>query len=79
MPVEVIDIPSEVSFNLFMVLSEGLLNGITFLTKVLEEEGVKIEAEASEAVERPRSIGDMQQAFAKLSKEQLVRRVGRRS
>lgn len=58
---------------------EGLLNGISFLTKVLEEEGVKVEVEASEAVVRPSSIGDMQQAFARLSKEQLVRRVGRRS
>jgi len=58
---------------------EGLLNGITFLTKVLEDEGVKVETQASEAVVRPRSIGEMQQAFARLSKEQLVRRVGRRS
>ena len=58
---------------------EGLLNGISFLTKVLEDEGVKVERESSEAVVRPRSIGEMQQAFAKLSKEQLVRRVGRRS
>jgi len=58
---------------------EGLLKGITFLTKVLEDEGVKVEVEASEAVTRPSSIGDMQQAFARLSREQLVRRVGRRS
>jgi len=58
---------------------EGLLNGITFLTKVLEDEGVKVEAEASEAVVRPSSIGDMQQAFARLSRKQLVRRLGRRS
>lgn len=58
---------------------EGLLKGITFLTRMLEKEGVKIEAEASEAVVRPRSIGEMQKAFAKLSKEQLVRRVGRHS
>lgn len=58
---------------------EGLLKGITFLTRMLEKEGVKVETEASEAVVRPRSIGEMQQAFAKLSKEQLVRRVGRRS
>jgi hypothetical protein len=35
--------------------------------------------EASEAVVRPRSIGAMQQAFAKLSRKQLVRRLGRRS
>jgi len=58
---------------------EGLLNGISFLTKVLEEEGVKLEAEASEAVVRPSSIGELQRAFARLSREQLVRRVGRRS
>jgi CBS domain-containing protein len=58
---------------------EGLLNGISFLTKVLEEEGVKVEVEASEAVVRPSSIGELQQAFARLSKEQLVRRVGRHS
>lgn len=58
---------------------EGMLKGITFLTRVVEAESVKVEAEASEAVVRPRSIGDMQQAFGKLSKEQLVRRVGRRS
>ncbi|MGB5295323.1 MAG: CBS domain-containing protein [Thermoanaerobaculia bacterium] len=58
---------------------EGMLNGISFLTKVVEAEGVKVEAEASEAVVRPSSIGDMQQAFARLSKKQLVRRVGRRS
>ena len=58
---------------------EGLLNGISFLNKVLEDDGVKVERESSEAVVRPRSIGEMQQAFAKLSKEQLVRRVGRRS
>ena len=57
---------------------EGLLNGISFLTKVLEDEGVKVEVEASEAMVRPSSIGDLQQAFARLSKEQLVRRVGRR-
>ena len=58
---------------------EGMLRGISVMTRVLEDEGVKVEAEASEAVVRPRSIGEMQQAFAKLSREQLVRRLGRRS
>ena len=57
----------------------GLLKGITFLTRVVEDQGVKVEAEASEAVVRPRSIGAMQQAFGKLSRKQLVRRLGRRS
>ncbi len=57
----------------------GLLKGITFLTREVEDEGVKVEVEASEAVVRPRSIGAMQQAFAKLSRKQLVRRLGRRS
>jgi CBS domain-containing protein len=58
---------------------QGLLEGILLLTRVLEDEGLKIETEASEAVLRPRSIGQLQQAFARLSKQQLVRRLGRRS
>ncbi len=44
-----------------------------------DEELERIEGKSAEAVERPRSIKDMQKTFASHSREQLVGRLGRKT
>ncbi len=62
------------------ITRQHVLHGIIEFSRVTDEEDdIKIEDIASEAVSRPRSIADMQKAFASLSRAQLVRRLGRRS
>jgi CBS domain-containing protein len=55
-----------------------MLRGIMSMAEAEESGVVKIEADAERAVERPRSIGEMQQVFASYSKSQLVSRLGRK-
>ena len=80
----------ENNFPMLPVVREGKLVGcitrqhvlhgiIEFSRTTDKEDDQKIEDIASEAVTRPRSIADMQKAFASLSRDQLVRRLGRRS
>ena len=62
------------------ITRQHVLHGIIEFSRATDEEDdVKVEDIASEAVSRPRSIADMQKAFASLSRDQLVRRLGRRS
>ena len=56
-----------------------MLLGIMTMAHAEESGVVKIEADALEAVKRPRGIEDMQRVFASYSKSQLVSRVGRQS
>ncbi len=62
------------------ITRQHVLRGIIEFSRTTDEEDdSKAEDIASEAVSRPRSIADMQRAFASLSRDQLVRRLGRRS
>lgn len=54
-----------------------MLRGIMLMAQAEESGVVKIEADALEAVKRPRAIEEMQKVFASYSKSQLVSRVGR--
>jgi len=54
-----------------------MLRGIMSMSQAEENEVVKIEADALEAVKRPRAIGEMQKVYASYSKSQLVSRLGR--
>ena len=56
-----------------------MLRGIMSLAEAEESGVVKIEADAEKAVNRPRSIGEMQQVYASYSKSQLVSRLGRKA
>lgn len=61
------------------ITRQGMLRGIMSLTRALQTMEQRIEADARDAVERPRSIGEMQKMFASYSRQQLVRRLGRKS
>ncbi len=77
------------NFPMLPVLDEGrlvgcvtrhqMLRGIMQMSHVEDTETARIEADAREAVNRPRSIGDMQRMFASYSKSQLVSRLGRKA
>lgn len=56
---------------------QNMLDGIMELTRRLGSEEAEIEVTASEERQRPRSIEDLQKAFARYTREQLVRRIGR--
>jgi len=61
---------------------QNMLNGIMEMTRARQaedEELERIEGKSAEAVERPRSIEDMQKTFASHSREQLVGRLGRKT
>ena len=61
------------------VTRQHMLRGIMAMAQAEESGVVKIEADALEAVKRPRSIAEMQKVFASYSKSQLVSRVGRKA
>lgn len=62
------------------ITRQNVLQGIINFSRTTDrEDDLKVEDIASVAVSRPRSIADMQRAFASLSRDQLVRRLGRRS
>ena len=77
------------NFPMLPVVAEGklvgcitrhhMLRGIMARAHAEESGVVKIEADALEAVKRPRSIAEMQKVFASYSKSQLVSRVGRKA
>lgn len=80
----------ENNFPMLPVVENGKLVGcitrqhvlqwiIDFSRSTDKEDDIKVEDIAKEAVSRPRSIAEMQRAFANLSRDQLVRRLGRRS
>ena len=57
------------------ITRQHVLRGIMEFSSATDaEDNIKIEDIAQEAVSRPRSIADMQRAFASLSRDQLVRR-----
>ena len=56
-----------------------MLRGIMFMAEAEESGVVKIEADAVEAVKRPRAIAEMQKVYASYSKSQLVSRLGRKA
>lgn len=56
-----------------------MLRGIMVMAQAAESGVVQVEADALEAVKRPRSIAEMQKVFASYSKSQLVSRVGRKA
>ena len=56
-----------------------MLRGIMFMSQAEENEVVRIEADALEAVKRPRAIEEMQKVFGSYSKSQLVSRVARKA
>lgn len=62
------------------ITRQHVLHGIIEFSRMTDkEDDIKVEDIAKEAVSRPRSIAEMQRAFANLSRDQLVRRLGRRS
>ena len=56
-----------------------MLRGIMVMAQAEESGVVKVEADALQAVKRPRAIEEMQRVFASYSKSQLVSRVSRRA
>jgi predicted transcriptional regulator len=56
-----------------------MLRGIMFMSQADESEVVRIEADALEAVKRPRAIEEMQKVFGSYSKSQLLSRVARKA
>lgn len=56
---------------------QDMLAGIMRLTQLLDSEEVAMEVAATEERRRPRSIEELQRAFARYTREQLVRRIGR--
>lgn len=61
------------------VSRQDMLSGIIGLTQRLASKEVEaeVEAAATEEQRRPRSIEDLQRAFARYTREQLVHRIGR--
>ena len=56
-----------------------MLHGIMAMAEAEDAEIIRIEADAKEAVNRPRAIAEMQKVFASYSKSQLVSRLGRKA
>ena len=56
-----------------------MLRGIMDMAQAEDTEIIRIEADAKEAVKRPRAIGELQKVFASYSKSQLVSRLGRKA
>ncbi len=61
------------------VTRHHMLRGIMAMSQAEDTEVMKIEADALRAVQRPRSIGEMQKMFANYSRSQLVSRLGRKA
>lgn len=61
------------------VTRHHMLRGIMAMSQAEDDGTVKIEADARDAVLRPRSIGEMQRVFASYTKSQLVSRLGRKA
>ena len=60
------------------ITRQNMLHGIIELGEEIEQEREKLES-AADGAKRPTSIEKLQQVFSSHSKEQLVRRLGRRS
>jgi len=56
-----------------------MLRGIMAMSQAEDSGVIKIEADALDAVKRPRGIGEMQKVYGSYSKSQLVSRVGRKA
>ena len=61
------------------ITRQHMLHGIMAMAEAEEAEVIRIEADAKEAVNRPRAIAEMQKVFASYSKSQLVSRLGRKA
>ena len=61
------------------ITRQHMLRGIMSMSQAQESGVVQMEADALEAVKRPRGIGAMQKVYASYSKSQLVSRVGRQA
>ena len=61
------------------VSRQDMLEGIMELTRRVGSEEAEMEIAATEEMRRPRSIEELQRAFARYTRDQLVHRIGRMS